>query len=149
MSKSVFDPTKAHQAFSANCFNATWNLIRKKRTPDEDLRMLHLANTSFWHWSQRADCTARNRSIGYWLLARVHALTGEVDLARRYGQLSLSFSAGEDAFYQAFAYESLARAEMVGGHRRAMARNLAKAKAAWLEENLQTIFLPISRKKPR
>jgi hypothetical protein len=124
---SNFDPQIVHRHFAAECFNAAWELMDKsRRTPAEDEEMIHLAHASLWHWSKRADCTPRNLSIGYWQAARVCALLGQADNARRYGLLCLQYGQGEGPFYAGYAYEALARAEWAAG-------NPDKAKAYLLE----------------
>ena len=148
-----FDATQAHVYFASSCFNATWNLIRKQRTSEEERTMLDLAHASFWHWGQRSDCSKRNRSIGYWLLARVHALAGDAKRARQYGELSLTTADEVEPFYRGFAYEALARAEMVARNWARMKKHLQTAEtlakeikevddAAWLRENLADISRP-------
>jgi hypothetical protein len=120
MSRNVdFDLTDAHAYFSAECFNRAWEFIDQPfRTPQEDQVMLQLGLTSLWHWTQRLDCTPTNLSISYWLVARIHALLGQADQARQYGQLCLEVSKGEGIlpFYLAYAYEALARAESVAAN---------------------------------
>jgi hypothetical protein len=120
MEKSpAFDLELAHRYFSADCFNRAWDYIDKPtRTPEEDETMLMLSMASFWHWSQRPDRTAGNLSVGYWQLARVHALLRQPDMARHYGQLCLKYSQGEGTlpFHLAYAYEALARAESMAGN---------------------------------
>jgi hypothetical protein len=54
--------------------------------------MLHCAFAGLWHWTQRLDCTATNRSIGYWQISRIYALLGQADNAHRYGELCLKAS---------------------------------------------------------
>jgi len=123
--KPDFDVDAAHRYFSAHCFNSAWDLIDKTdRTPIEDERMVQLNQASLWHWSQRADCSDQNLSVGYWQAARIRALLGQVDEARRCGQLSLQYSEKLEPFYQGYAYEALARAELVAGDRE-KARELA------------------------
>lgn len=115
-----FELAAAHRYFSAQCFNSAWDLIDKTdRTPEEDLEMLHRAITGLWHWTQRADCTATNRSIGLWQVSRVYALLGQAEDARRYAELCRSTSEGAavEPFYLGYAYEALARAEAVAGDR--------------------------------
>jgi hypothetical protein len=126
--KPSFDLQDAHKFFSADCFNKTWSLIEKPaRTSEEDEQMIQLTQASLYHWSQRPDCTSRHKSIGYWQASRVYALVGEPDAARKYGQLSLEFAENEPPFYRAYAYEALARAEMVAGNREAMSTHLNEA----------------------
>ncbi|MBN8629142.1 MAG: hypothetical protein J0M17_27025, partial [Planctomycetes bacterium] len=90
-------------------------LDRSHRSADDDLRMLAAAQASLWHWLNRADCTPRNLSVGYWLLARVYAVLGNADEARRYGLLSLEAARNEPPFYSGYAHEALARAAHVAG----------------------------------
>ena len=114
----AFDVSAAHRYFSTHCYNDAFDLIDKRdRSLDDDMRMLHLSMASLWHWSQRQDCTSTNLSIGYWQVARIYALLGQIDNARRYGQrcLEVSQTEGVEPFYMGFAYEALARAEAVAG----------------------------------
>ena len=113
-----FDVVAAHKYFSAECFNRTWGFIEKAdRTPEDDEQMLLLTFASQWHWSQREDCASTNVSVGYWQISRVYSLLGQAENARKYGQLSLDALKGETGlpFYFGYAYEALARAEMVAG----------------------------------
>lgn len=56
-----FDLSAAHKYFSVDCFNRAWDIIDKTiRTPAEEEQMLLLAFASFYHWTQRPDCSAEN-----------------------------------------------------------------------------------------
>lgn len=126
-----FDILAGHRYFSVACFNRTWDLLDKPvRTPAEDEEMLHLAFSSLWHWRQRADCTDINRSVGYWQVSRVYAVWGQGDNARRYAERCLDASRGKEIppFYLGYAYESLARAEMVAGNKDKMEEYLQIAR---------------------
>lgn len=126
-----FNLSKAHKYFSANCFNSAWDLIDKTdRTPQEDEQMLQLSMASAWHWTQREDVKPTNISVSYWQIARIYALLGQGDNARRYGQMCLEVSRGEDIppFYLGYAYEALARAEMVADDSNKMMDYLTKAR---------------------
>jgi hypothetical protein len=115
----AFDVAAVHRFFAAQCFNDAWELIEKRdRNADDDERMLLLSMASLWHWTQRADCTPTNLSIGYWQVARIYALLGQVDNARHYGLRcrAVSQTEGVEPFYLGFAYEALARAEAVTGN---------------------------------
>jgi hypothetical protein len=128
--KADFDLQAAHKYFSAECFNRAWEFIDKPvRKKGEDESMLQLSLASLWHWTQRKDCTPTNLSIGYWQVARVYALLRQADNARRFGKLCLEVSQGEDVppFYRGYAYESLARAEMVSGNMDEMEKYLIQA----------------------
>jgi hypothetical protein len=128
--KTDFDVCAAHKYFSAECFNRAWDYIDKPvRTRDEDDRMLHLSLASLWHWTQREDCTPTNLSIGYWQVSRVFTLLRQADNARHYGELCLVEAQKEGVlpFYLGYAYEALARAEMVAGNMDAMEKYLIQA----------------------
>jgi len=125
-----FDLAAAHKYFSAECFNRAWDYIDKRlRTPEEDETMLRLSLSSLWHWTQRADCSPTNLSIGYWQVSRVYALLRQADNARRYGELCLKAAQEEGVlpFYRGYAYEALARAESVAGNHDEMECHLIQA----------------------
>lgn len=121
MGKSIdFDLQKAHQYFSADCFNQTWDLIDKaNRSEEENLAMVLSSMASLWHWTMRGDVTQTNLSIGYWQLARVYTLLQEVENARKFALLCLKVSQKEGVapFYLGFAYEALARLESLAGNK--------------------------------
>jgi hypothetical protein len=131
MTDLEFDRQAAHRIFSAECFNRAWDLMDKpERTAQEDEEMIRLSLASQWHWSKRPGCTPTNEATGYWQTARIYALLGQADNARRYGHLSLAASQQEGVapFYLGYAYEALARAEQVAGNRDQMAVYLAEAR---------------------
>lgn len=124
------DMEQIHQTLSADCFNATWELLdRHDRTPKDDEQMLLRAMASLWHWTKRLDATVENLSVGYWLVSRVHAVLGRAEEARRYGQLALDSVEGKpvDPFYPAYAHEALARAECMAGRTTQMEVHLKEA----------------------
>lgn len=126
-----FDLQSAHRYFSVECFNRAWDYIDKaSRTPEEDEEMLRLSLASLWHWTQRADCSPVQCSVGNWQVARVYALLGQADNARRYAQRCRQVSQDDSLapFYLAYAYEALARAEMAAGEREAMNGYLEQAR---------------------
>ena len=126
--KPIFDIAAGHRYFSVMCFNKTWEFIdNPHRSPDEELAMLQTAMASLWHWSQREDATPQNLSVGNWQVSRVYCLLGQVDNALRYAEVSLKLTEGCEPFYAAFAYEALARAEMVAGNKAKMQEYLEKA----------------------
>ena len=89
--------------------------------------MIQTAMASLWHWSQREDATPQNLSVGNWQVSRVYCLLGQADNARRYAEVSLKLAEGHEPFYIAFAYEALARAEMVAGNKAKMQEYFEKA----------------------
>ena len=144
----------AHRQFSGECFNKSWELIdRTDRAAADDEQMLLTSLASLWHWTQRADCTDQNLSIGYWQASRVYALLGQADNARRFGELCLQRSGDLAPFFVAYAHESLARAAMIAGDKllldahAAAARKLAAGVAEcedreMLEQDLEQLRLP-------
>ncbi len=113
-----FDLHAAHKYFAAECFNRAWDFIDKTdRNSQEADRMLQLSLASLWHWTQREDCTPTTLSIGYWQVSRVFSLLRQAENARHYGELCLKEAQKEGVlpFYTGYAYEALARAELVAG----------------------------------
>jgi hypothetical protein len=125
-----FDLPVAHKYFSVECFNRAWDFIDKPaRTTDQADKMLQLSFASLWHWTEREDCTSTNLSIGYWQVSRVFSLLRQADNARHYGELCLDVSQkeGVESVYLGYAYEALARAELVGSNESEMERFLIQA----------------------
>lgn len=127
--KTSFNVNEAHEHFSVEYFNRTWEFIEKadRRSPEDDMTMLHTAIASLWHWSQREDVKPENLAVGYWQVSRVYNLIKQPNNARTYGLLSLQYAEGLDPFYKAYAYETLARAEMQTKNRVVMKFYLEKA----------------------
>jgi hypothetical protein len=125
-----FEVQETHKYFSTHCFNQTWDYIEKvgERTVEDDLAMLHTAIASLWHWSQREDASPQNLSVGYWQVARVYCLIKQPHNARTYGLLALKYARDLSPFYKGYAYESLARAEMIVNNRVIMKTHLEKAR---------------------
>ncbi len=125
----TFDVEAAHKHFSAACFNAAWDLIEKSdRTLEEDEQMIRLNQASLWHWTQRADGTDKNISIGYWQASRIYALLGQAANALRYAELCLQITPPDETFCLGYAHEALARAYRIAGERDKSATHLAQAK---------------------
>jgi hypothetical protein len=132
VSMSEFDVSAAHRYFSAECFNRAWTLMDKaERSLDEDRELVALGQASLWHWSQRADCTDTNLSIGLWLLSRIYAVVGEAGQSRLYAEACrhVSQREGVEPFYLAYAHEALARAAALSGDGIAAAAALTNARA--------------------
>lgn len=124
-----FDVQQAHNFFSVDCFNRAWDLMDQDggRSVEENMEMLHTAIASLWHWTQREDVTNDNLSIGYWQVSRVYCLIQQPHNARRYGLLSLQYAKERSPFLRGYAYETLARAEMIANNRVMMKEYLEKA----------------------
>lgn len=129
--ESGIDFEAVHKHFSSVCFNKAWDRIEKKnRSAEDDEEMIRLSITSTWHWTQSADCTVQNISVGYWQTSRIYSILGQTENAKRYGHLCLKASQGDDVppFYLGYAYEALARAEMVAGDKKKMGEYLQEAR---------------------
>jgi len=124
-----FDLQTVHRYFAAECFNKAWEFIdNHNRSAEDDLAMLQTAMASLWHWTQREDAEPKNLSVGCWQVSRVYALLGQADHSRRYAEASLKYSEGLEPLYIGFAYEALARAEMIARDRTKMNEHLKKAR---------------------
>ena len=124
-----FDIQQAHRYFAAHCFNLTWEYIEKggNRSTEENRAMLHSAVASLWHWTQRADVSVQNLSVGHWQVSRVYCLLKQPHNARTYGLQALKYAQELSPFYKGYAYETLARAEMILNNRVIMKTHLEKA----------------------
>ena len=124
-----FDIQESHKHFSTHCFNLTWEFIERDeaRSTEENLAMLHTAIASLWHWSQREDVKPENLSVGYWQVSRVYCLIKQPHNARTYGLQALKYARDLSPFYKGYAYETLARAEMIVNNRVVMKTHLEKA----------------------
>jgi len=127
--KPDFDVEQVHRHFSTHCFNAAWQLIDKSdRTSEDNEQMIRLVQASLWHWTGRPDCSDKNLSIGFWQASRVYALVGEADNARKYASLCLDKTPRDDEFCLGYAYEALARAELLVGNNAKARQHLADAR---------------------
>ena len=125
-----FDINEGHVYFSVRAFNRAWDYIEQgdQRSTEEDLTMLHTAMASLWHWTQREDVKPENLSVGYWQVSRVFNLLNQPNNARIYGLQALKYAEGLEPFFKAYAYETLARAEMLASNRVIMMVYLEKAR---------------------
>jgi len=99
----------AHKWMAVEYFNQTWSYLDKaNRSTEDDEQMLLHTFASLFHWTQRTDCTPENRSIGYWQVSRVYSVLDNGQEAVAWGKKCLA-TAGESAFYLAYAHETLAR----------------------------------------
>ncbi|HEU0292692.1 MAG TPA: hypothetical protein VFR47_08140 [Anaerolineales bacterium] len=98
------------------------------RSTEENMTMLHTAVASLWHWTQREDVSPENLSVGYWQVSRVYCLLKQPHNARTYGLQALKYARELSAFYRGYAYETLARAEMIVNNRVIMKTHLEKAR---------------------
>lgn len=126
-----FDTSKAHQYFSADCFNKVWGYLdAKERSAEDSEQMIESAHASLFHWLQRDDCTVDNKSIGYWQLSRVYAVVGNGPMALYYGEKALAAADPEKPFMRGYGHEAMARAASVAGENTLSAEHLESAKQA-------------------
>lgn len=136
---------KTHRKFAVDCFNDTWDLIdNKDRSHEEDLKMIHSAHASRYHWGEIG--TPLEFARGDWQISRVYAILGDGTSAVVYAQESLNHCLNNDIgdFDLAFAYEALARASAVMGNEEKYFQFYEKAKEAAddiEEENNRNYFL--------
>ena len=121
----------SHRKFAVNCFNGTWDLIEKTdRTPEDDVRMIHMAHASRFHWGEIG--TPLNFARGDWQISRVYAILDQGENALTYANSSLHLCMDNDIgdFDLAFAYEAMARAFTVLGNAEMVEKHLELAKKA-------------------
>lgn len=111
---------ESHKQIASQCFNKVWDFLDlQERTREEEEQMIHLAHTSFWHWTQVEDHTPTNLSIGYWQISRVYAVVGNGEQAIYYANrcVEVSLDADVPPFYIGYGYEALSRAYIVLGQK--------------------------------
>lgn len=109
-----------HKQIASQCFNRVWEFLDKsERTKEEEEQMIHLAHTSFWHWTQVEDHTPTNLSIGYWQISRVYAVAGNGKQALYYANrcIEVSLDTAVLPFYIGYGYEAQARAFLILGQK--------------------------------
>ena len=124
------DMQNIHKNLSVDCFNKCWTYIdRKDRSAEDNENMILLAYSSLWHWKQRDDSKPRNLSVGYWQISRAHALAGHYEMAKLFGEKCLEVGEKNNLspFYVGYAYEALARAEILHKNMKAARDYVAQA----------------------
>lgn len=125
--------SEAHMEFGKRLNGRVWDLLgRDKRTAAEDEEMVFAAYASHYHWLQVG--TEVNQQRGEWLMARVHTVLGEVDLALKHAhrcfELTEAFKDQMADFDIAYAFEGLARANALAGDAGKSRKYLKLAEAA-------------------
>ena len=129
--KTPFDPAPAHRHFSGECFNRVWTFMEQPaRTEEQTDEMTLMAQASLWHWTQRADCTAENRSIGHWQISRAYCLAGQGENAMRAARKCLSEATELTPFFIGFAHEAIARAALLVGDHKTFQQQMVLGRAA-------------------
>ena len=137
--KEVFDMETTHVAegeeqreLAKNLFNETWTLLEKqRRTAEDDLRMLHMAHASRFHWGEVG--TPENVCIGEWQVSRVYVVLGRTEpaLFRAERCMEVCRHDGFDGWKLAYAHEALARAHQLAGEAGPYREHLARAEESW------------------
>jgi hypothetical protein len=126
------DPADERQ-LAVDLYNHAWTLIDlPERTAEQEDELIHASHASRHHWAQVG--TAANLARGEWQLSRVYAVLGRAEPALHHARRCLAYCEGSpDAIEDwdlPFAYEALARAQLVAG--RAEEAGAAKARAVEL-----------------
>jgi len=108
---------QVHKALAVNCFNAVWDLLDKTdRTPEEDMKMIHTAHCSRYHWGEIG--TPLEFQRGEWQISRVYSVLG-MGQAALYHARCCNDTCSENGigdFDLAFSLEALARAHKTLGN---------------------------------
>ena len=99
-----------HKQFAIELFNSTWDMLEKAdRSEYDDVRMIHMAHTSLYHWSYVGE--AINMIRGEWQISRVYCSVGLLENAEYHANKSLSIclNNGIGDIDLAFAYEAFTR----------------------------------------
>ena len=116
---------------AVDLFNRAWELmLLPERTPEQDDELLHTAYASRHHWSQVG--TVANIARGEWQLSRVHTVLGRPEPALYHAERCLAYCESDpDALEDwdlPYAYEALARAQLVAGNEDEAKRFAAQAR---------------------
>ncbi len=106
-----------HRRFAVELFNDTWKLLEKKRrTADEEDRMVNGAHASRYHWGIAGG--PENWAIGEWQVSRVYAVLRRPEPALHHASRCLALCRRHRLgdFVLAYAHEALARTHAVAGH---------------------------------
>ena len=129
----TYTEEEAERFFAIKYFNQIWNLLDKPvRTGEENELLLDYAHTSMAHW--RVAGTPLNLQRGEWMLSRVYCVLGKsepaLEHAHRCKQLTDQHLDLMQDFDLAFAWECLARAHALAGHKDEVIKLCIKAKEA-------------------
>ena len=90
----------------------TWNLLmKKKRSEQDDLRMIMFAKSSMYHWKKSTNFQPTNEQRGEWLISRVLSILEKRETALFHAKNTIALTEKHELkdFDLAYAYESLAR----------------------------------------
>jgi hypothetical protein len=116
-----------------DAFNETWRLMLSR---ENDELMLDCAHASRYHWALAPECQPENRARSAWLLSRAYVVAGQAAPALEHAERCLELceqSALQD-WDLAYAYEALARANVLAGAPDTAASYLELARAVEIAE---------------
>jgi len=120
--------------FAVEANNRAWRLADRYTGPSDDDALLDAAHAAAWHW--QAIGTVQHHMRATMLLAHVHALRGDGELATHYAKRMRDyFVAAEttEAWELALTHVIYANAARVSGVRGEYVDEYAKAQAAFAE----------------
>jgi len=111
------DLDACHEHFSVFAFNETWRLLEQKTlSEEEEEKMLQLAMTSYFHFSQNTKVSSENLSVSAWLISRVFSTLGDAQQALRWAKradFNLKKGTNSALYYKAYVHEAFGRAYSV------------------------------------
>ncbi|HKN07324.1 MAG TPA: hypothetical protein VJ021_06990 [Thermoplasmata archaeon] len=118
-----------HRKTGARCFNEAWEYLEKKRrSNDDDRRMLTLVHASRFHWGLVGQ--ARERAVADWQVSRAYAAVHQPQLSLLFARSSLELcETNHLSEFLCTAYEAMARAFAVAHDPRSARKYLRKARA--------------------
>jgi hypothetical protein len=105
-----------HRQLGVDLFNEVWRLLESRA---DDGRMLHAAHASAYHWAEAPECEPKNRARSEWQVSRVYAVLGRGEPALHHAERCLEICRKHPENMEdwdlPFAYEALARAQLLAG----------------------------------
>jgi len=129
-STAGLDPV-ARRRLAVDLYNHVWTLLEMvDRTSDQDDEMIHTAHASRYHWGEVG--SIEHRARGEWQCSRVYSVLGRPEPATYHARRCLELCQANELgdWDLAAAWESVARASLVGGDHAALDHALAEGRAA-------------------
>ena len=123
-----------HRQLGVDAFKETWRLMLSR---ENDELMLDCAHASRYHWALAPECEPENRARSAWLLARAYAVAGQSQPALEHAERCRELCEQNDLrdWDLAYAYEALARANLLAGEPDAAASYVKLARAVEIAED--------------
>jgi len=117
--------------FAVDLFNLTWDLMEKSdRSQAETDQMIQAAHASRYHWGMVGEPV--NLARGEWQVSRVYTILQRSDPCLYHAKRCLQITLDNDLhdFDLAFAYEAIARANLLAGDTTETEKFISLAKEA-------------------